>query len=169
MMIKYLPADLVNITYDHGKVMDSHPKPIINHEEISNIDVYEETRSDDSYDRKILSDFAKRFSFLDVATGMTYCLNNEEFYESIIKEFRGSNKYEEIQEAFDDADLDEYAVLVHGVKSSALTIGATKVSEMAKGLEFAARSEDVDYLKDNHYPFMRAYGELLDNLDEVYG
>ena len=169
MMIKYLPKDLVNISYAPGEIPDSKSKPILKHEEPSKIDVYEETRSDDSYDRQILSDFAKRFSFLDVATGMTYCLNNEEFYESIIKEFRASNKYEEIQEAFDDADLGEYAVLVHGVKSSALTIGANKVSEMAKGLEFAARSEDVDYLKENHYPFMRAYGELLDNLDEVYG
>ena len=169
MMIKYLPKEIVNISYVPSESASSHPKPLINHDETSNIDVYEETRSDDSYDRKILSDFAKRFSFLDVATGMTYCLNNEEFYESIIKEFRASNKYEEIQEKYDDADLEEYAVLVHGVKSSALTIGATKVSEMAKGLEFAARSEDVDYLKENHYPFMRAYGELLDNLDEVYG
>ncbi|MCR4787541.1 MAG: response regulator [Lachnospiraceae bacterium] len=172
MMIKYLPKDIVNIQEvsiglgaGHSGAAQSDRKA----SEPSKIDVYEETRADDNYDKQILSDFAKRFSFLDVATGMTYCLNNEEFYESIIKEFRSSNKYEEIQEKYDDADLPEYAVLVHSVKSSALTIGATKVSEMAKGLEFAARSEDVDYIKANHYAFMRAYGELLDNLDEVYG
>ncbi len=169
LMIKYLPKDIVDIKHDPDKDHATRPTPKPVKEDTSNIDVYEETRSDDCYDRKILSDFARRFSFLDVATGMTYCLNNEEFYESIIKEYRESNKYEEIQEKYDDADLAEYAVLVHGVKSSSLTIGATKVSEMAKGLEFAARSEDVDYLKENHYPFMRAYGELLDNLDDVYG
>ena len=115
------------------------------------------------------SEFSKRFSFLDVDTGLMYCMNNEEFYESIIREFRSSNKYEEIQEAFDRCDLKNYSVNVHGVKSSALTIGASKVSELAKNLEFAAKAEDVDYIKGNHYVFMRAYGELLDNLDEVYG
>lgn len=115
------------------------------------------------------SEFSKRFSFLDVDTGLMYCMNNEEFYESIIREFRSSNKYEEIQEAFDRCDLKNYSVNVHGVKSSALTIGANKVSELAKNLEFAAKAEDVDYIKGNHYVFMRAYGELLDNLDEVYG
>lgn len=117
----------------------------------------------------VKSEFAKRFSFLDVDTGLLYCMNNEEFYESIIREFRTSNKYDEIQDAYDDADLKNYAVMVHGVKSSALTIGANKVSELAKNLEFAAKADDVDYVKGNHYVFMRAYGELLDNLDEVYG
>lgn len=115
------------------------------------------------------TDFEKRFFFLDVKTGMTYCLESEEFYESIIREFRNTSKYEEIQECYDNANLKDYATYVHGVKSSALTIGALEVSDMAKALEVAAKSEDIDYLKAHHYAFMRKYGDLLDNLDEVYG
>lgn len=113
--------------------------------------------------------FAKRFSFLDTKAGMAFCMGSEEFYESIIQEFRSSNKYDEVQECYDDADLSNYTIHVHGIKSSAQTIGALELSELAKGLEMAANSEDIDYLKGNHYVFMRKYGELLDALDEVYG
>ncbi|MCR4991276.1 MAG: response regulator [Lachnospiraceae bacterium] len=171
LMIKYLPPEIVHVKEASIGLGNNTAteKDGSSSGKADTYHSYEETSAADSYDKKILSDFAKRFSFLDVATGMTYCLNSEEFYESIIKEYRTSNKYEEIQEKYDDAELEEYAVLVHGVKSTSLTIGALKVSEMAKGLEFAAKAEDIEYLKANHYAFMRAYGELLDNLDEVYG
>ena len=162
MLIKYLPPEMitveeVTIGLDNGSNEEKkfEAMPVI----FDALPVSDDAKSE----------FSKRFSFLDVDTGLMYCMNNEEFYESIIREFRSSNKYEEIQEAFDRCDLKNYSVNVHGVKSSALTIGATKVSELAKNLEFAAKAEDVDYIKGNHYVFMRAYGELLDNLDEVYG
>lgn len=116
----------------------------------------------------VIEHLSSRFPFLDVKMGMIYCMNSEEFYESIIREFRVSNKYEEIQEKYDDADLQGYSVLVHGVKSSAMTIGASALSDMAKGLEFASKAEDIEYLKNNHYSFMREYGDILDKLDEIY-
>lgn len=162
MLIKYLPPEMITVEEVTIGLENGVPEekkfeamPVV----FDALPVSDDARSE----------FSKRFSFLDVDTGLMYCMNNEEFYESIIREFRSSNKYEEIQEAFDRCDLKNYSVNVHGVKSSALTIGANKVSELAKNLEFAAKAEDVDYIKGNHYVFMRAYGELLDNLDEVYG
>lgn len=160
MLLKYLPKNLVHMKNVKTSISDY----------IENLDnEVEKLEEPQEEDKNLIQAFERRFSFLDVKTGMTYCLNSEEFYESIIKEFRETSKYEEIQQYYDNADLDNYAILVHGVKSSALTIGATAVSEMAKSLEFAAKAEDVDFLKTNHYPFMHKYGELLDNLDEVYG
>lgn len=155
MLLKYLPQELVKVE----KVADgnSEPESAVNHEAKT-----EEVKQE-------LSSFEKRFSFLDIRTGMTYCLESEEFYESVIREFRNSSKYEEIQACYDDANLKDYAILVHAVKSSSLTIGAVEVSNIAKALEAAAKSEDIDFLREHHYDFMRKYGELLDRLDEVYG
>lgn len=181
MMLKYLPKDVI--------VKDSKSNPSQAEEKVEerfdNVkielsvssdkegagvgDVEGDSSVEEELDLFPKTDLEKRFKFLDVNTGLQYCMQSEEFYESIVREFRNTSKYEEIQFAYDDADLHNYTVLVHGVKSSAQTIGANKVSEMAKGLEFAAKSEDVEYLKENHYSFMRLYGELLDNLDEVYG
>lgn len=155
VLIKYLPSELLESFDDDDKLVDTL------NEKANPSDIYIEEPE--------LSAFEKRFEFLDTKMGMVYCMENEEFYESIIREFKNSSKYEEIQDCYDAANLEEYAVLVHGVKSAAMTIGAAAVSDMAKGLEFAANDNDVDYLKDNHYKFMRKYGELLDNLDMVYG
>lgn len=156
----YLPKNMVEDVYDEVASVEADNK---------NKDKDETTIVRDYKIKTPETDFEKRFFFLDVKTGMTYCLESEEFYESIIREFRNTSKYEDIQECYDNANLKDYATYVHGVKSSALTIGALEVSDMAKALEVAAKSEDIDYLKAHHYAFMRKYGELLDNLDEVYG
>lgn len=163
MIRRYLPSEMIQSaeeTEPEYVEAEAVPASVPNNES--------ETIAIKNEDDTVLSHLEKRFSFLDVKMGMIYCMDSEEFYESIIREFRVTNKYEEIQEKYDDADLDGYAVLVHGVKSAAMTIGASDLSEMAKGLEFAAKSEDVEYLKNNHYIFMREYGDILDRLDEVY-
>ena len=166
MLLKYLPKEKV-------RTFVEMPDPIVKEEkkqeekEIPKASSVE--KSETKEEETSLSAFEKRFGFLDIKTGMTYCMESEEFYESIIREYRNTSKYEDIQEAYDNADLDLYATLVHGVKSSSLTIGAIEVSEHAKALEFASKSGDFDYLKEHHYEFMRKYGALLDNLDEVYG
>lgn len=165
MLLKYLPKEKVTLVYDKPSppVKEEVKKKPVNPEEaFSN---QKETEVQDT----VQSDFEKRFGFLDVKTGLTYCMESEEFYESIIREYRNTSKYEDIQEAYDNADVELYATLVHGVKSSSMTIGAVEVSELAKALEFASKSGDIDYLKEHHYEFMRKYGTLLDNLDEVYG
>jgi len=158
MILKHLPKGLVK---DIGAEEPDETEALM--EEAFDISNTEEEIVDD---HKV---FEERFGFLDTKTGMSYCMEDEEFYEGIIREFKNSSKFDEIQDAYDDADLENYAILVHGIKSSAQTIGATTVSDMAKGLEFAANSSDADYLREHHYVFMRKYGELLDNLFEVYG
>lgn len=164
MLIKYLPKELVTIERnpDEDSELNDSYKTADEGENSQDAALSVEPETE-------LTPFEKRFGFLDIKTGMTYCLESEEFYESIIREFRNSSKYEEIQACYDDANLKDYATLVHAIKSSALTIGAVEVSNIAKALEVAAKSEDIDFLRDHHYDFMRKYGELLDRLDEVYG
>lgn len=160
MLRTYLPKDKV---IEVSEAVDDIQKPDVSQKEFRQ----NEFKSSEEFVPR--TPFEKRFHFLDIKTGMTYCLESEEFYESIIREFKNTSKYEEIQQCYDDANLNDYATLVHGIKSSSLTIGAVEVSEMAKALEASAKSEDIDYLKAHHYAFMRKYGELLDDLDEVYG
>ena len=174
MLIKYLPDEALMV---FDVTMEQDAKAITDDED--NTEGHSEVPSADSSSaapssvapsiREEKSALEKRFPFLDVKSGLTYCLNDEEFYESIVREFSASNKYDDIQTYYDVMDIDNYVILVHGVKSSALTIGATYVSELAKKLEYAGKADDKDYIKKNHYIFMREYGELLDNLDEVYG
>ena len=148
MLIKYLPENLVESEIDSSeKEIDRQIK---------------ENQADENK-----SEFAKQYDFLDIATGMSYCMDSEDFYKEVIGEFRSGSKYDELQSLFDNADWKNYEVVIHGVKSTAMTIGAVEVSNMAKELEMAAKEGNFEFIRSSHYPFMRRYGKLLDNLDEA--
>jgi HPt (histidine-containing phosphotransfer) domain-containing protein len=51
--------------------------------------------------------------------------------------------------------------VVHALKSSSLTIGATKVSEAAKALEMACKESNLGFVKQNHAAFVEKYTALL--------
>ena len=46
---------------------------------------------------------------------------------------------------------------VHALKSTALSIGGEKLSEMAKALEMAGKENNIAFIKDNHKKAMEVY------------
>ena len=64
---------------------------------------------------------------------------------------------------FDEAWAD-YTIKVHALKSSARIIGASKLSEMARKLEDAGKSNDIEYIKANTDELLSSYRELDANL-----
>ena len=102
--------------------------------------------------------------YLDKATGLAYCMNDENFYNEMLDEYVNSDKTKDLNESLDKADFESYRITVHAVKSSSLTIGAIKVSEDAKALEMACKENNLDYVKQNHKVFIDEYTTLLEVL-----
>ena len=102
--------------------------------------------------------------YLDKATGLAYCMNDENFYNEMLDEYVNSDKTKDLNESLDKADFENYRITVHAVKSSSLTIGAIKVSEDAKALEMACKENNLDYVKQNHKVFIDEYTTLLEVL-----
>jgi HPt (histidine-containing phosphotransfer) domain-containing protein len=102
--------------------------------------------------------------YLDKATGLAYCMNDENFYNEMLDEYANSDKTKDLNESLNKADFENYRITVHAVKSSSLTIGAIKVSEDAKALEMACKENNLDYVKQNHKAFMDEYTTLLEVL-----
>ena len=48
------------------------------------------------------------------------------------------------------------------------TVGASDVSEMAKGMEVSAESRDEIYIKDNHAKFVKMYRENAEKIDLAF-
>lgn len=107
---------------------------------------------------------ASMSDYLDKATGLAYCMNDENFYNEMLDEYANSDKTKDLNESLDKADFESYRITVHAVKSSSLTIGAIKVSEDAKALEMACKENNLDYVKQNHKAFMDEYTTLLEVL-----
>ncbi len=103
-------------------------------------------------------------SFLDVDTGLGYCMEDEEFYMEVVTLYVDQNRLSSIKEAFEREDWNEYRINAHTIKSTSLNIGASRVSQLALELEMAARNNDISEIKDKHPILMAAYEELLEKL-----
>jgi CheY-like chemotaxis protein len=108
---------------------------------------------------------------VNVDAGLKYCRGDEEFYRQLLMEFANppEDKLKSVQKHFDAGDWTNYAIRVHAITSTSKMIGAGAVSEMAKSLELAAKSNDIDTVTGGHAAFMDKYGELLHIICEDAG
>ncbi len=107
--------------------------------------------------------------WLDVNTGIRYCGGSEEVYREVLQEFCdvAGEERQAIDAVFREEDWKEYTVRVHGLKSSALSVGAKKLSEEAASLEQAGnellkegaahRDELIAYIREYHGRTMEMY------------
>ena len=103
---------------------------------------------------------------VNVETGLNYCGGEEDFYREMLRMFRtqSGEKQTEIAALYESADWTEYAVKVHALKSTSLTIGAEALSAQAKELELAGKRGDGAYIREHHAALLRAYADLCAQL-----
>lgn len=109
--------------------------------------------------------------YIDRSIGLKYSGGSEELYLGIMKAFAeaAEENSANLESAFANDDLKNYAVYVHSLKSTSLTIGAQEVSELAKKLEFAAKNGEADVIKAEHGRLMEMYGGLVEEIDRIIG
>ena len=117
--------------------------------------------------RRKLTVMERLGQFLDTATGMNYCCEDEEFYTSMLQTYLENSRFEEMQRFFDEKDYENYRITVHSIKSTSLTIGAGELSEEAKKLEMAQKSGDIGYILENHDRVREQYGDTLKRIKAV--
>lgn len=66
----------------------------------------------------------------------------------------------EIASLYEAENWPDYAVKVHALKSTSLTIGAEELSEQAKALEQAGKKEDIPYIQENHQKLLEMYDNV---------
>ena len=71
-----------------------------------------------------------------------------------------------LNNALADGDLNGYGVLIHSVKSTSATIGASEVSHIAQKLEKASNDKDIGLIRKEHNAFMDKYTGLLEVIKE---
>lgn len=106
---------------------------------------------------------------LDTDLGIQYCGGSEEIYIEVLTEFCdvAQEDRRNIEEMYACENWKDYAILVHGLKSSALSAGAKQLSEEAAGLERSGRElekentvhrdEVLAYVREYHVKTMELY------------
>lgn len=103
-------------------------------------------------------------SFLDQETGLEYCAGDMDIYLEVLEGYLEEDRREELEAYLANEDWPNYRVVVHAIKSTSLTIGATALSEEAKALEMAAAEGDGATVKAGHQEMIDDYSEVLDNI-----
>lgn len=103
---------------------------------------------------------------IDVEAGLALCGNSTDAYLAVLKTFMETapESIERIERFSRDRNYKDYVTEVHGLKSSALAIGAKGLSEMARQLEMAGRGEDYKQISYETPTLIAKYTEIAENI-----
>lgn len=89
---------------------------------------------------------------LNVAEGLEYSMDSEEFYIEILRTYLEETQDElnQMDAHLASGDMNEYATLVHAIKSGSRLIGASNLGEEAFDLEMKSKDGDIDYVRSKH-------------------
>ena len=116
---------------------------------------------------KSLDKLVSSLEFLNFEQGKKRCMNDEEFYLELVKEFAEESKLKTLQENYQRQDWLQYRMNVHTIKSSAAYIGADELSQQARLLENAAKQGNQAYLVAKHIEFTQYYQKVLQGIKDL--
>ena len=96
---------------------------------------------------------------IDIFLGLQYSAQSTEMYCEFLRMFceMKSEKMQKIEELFTKEDWENYAIAVHALKSTSLSIGAKRLSEAALALEKAGKEKQEAFILDHHEEAMKLY------------
>lgn len=103
-------------------------------------------------------------AMFDPDKGLMYTGGSMDVYREILELYvkKGPEKRKYIDELFEKKDWKNYIIEVHALKSTSMSIGAVKLSELAKELEAAGKSENYGTIEKKNSILSGLYGEVID-------
>jgi len=88
---------------------------------------------------------------IDVDAGIEL-LGDEEVYISMLEEFKRNfpKKIEDIEKSYEAADMPNYAIFVHSLKSDSKYFGFTKLAELSSNHEEQAKANNILFVRNNY-------------------
>jgi CheY-like chemotaxis protein len=107
-----------------------------------------------------------RIEGIDVEAGIYMTGGSAENYLKTLSIFRddGIDKIDVIREKVESENLGDYAIHVHALKSALASIGAAKMSSIARALEAAAKNNDKTFIVKNNEKFLEELTMLLESI-----
>jgi len=145
-LVKYLPEE--KISYRKASELHAPEKEIKNNTESSDV---ETEASDESS------------SVLDHEMALKFLMGDEDVYNEIAQVYieTSDDKISDLDKFYDEKNWKSFEVVVHGIKSSSLSVGAQKLSDLAKAMEFAAEEENAEFIEENYFKLLTMYQEAL--------
>lgn len=171
--VKYLQDSIRNYASDWlvKTVMDNKTESVIQESKEENReDNIEENKEKYKEENRVESSqipFQEKYPELNIKLGLMYCMDDEDFYQEMIKEYADADKSSILKECLASENYNDFETCVHAVKSTSLSIGAEQISEKAKRLENAAKELDVQYIHSNFDEFLLEYESLIQKINST--
>ncbi|MGN0667304.1 MAG: ATP-binding protein [Huintestinicola sp.] len=107
----------------------------------------------------------------DPDKGLMYTGGNADVYREILDVYvkKGVEKRAYIDDLFEKKDWKNYIIEVHALKSTSMSIGAVRLSELAKELEAAGKSQNYSTIERKNRVMSDIYGEVIDIINDYLG
>ena len=158
----YLPKDKLNFKSDESGTKQADSLSDLNKNDeaaaFHSSDVKDDTEdnTEDNTEEKML--------FIEKATGLKYCGNNEDFYKKILAKYAESDFDDKLEKACENNDIKEYQISVHALKSASKSIGAINFSEYARESEEYCKAGNFDEVKKMHGALLKYYRSICENI-----
>lgn len=141
-------------------------KDLINRDEV---DIVRKDEQPEKTEEELFIEKVSKTAGLDCESGIKFC-GSEEGYISALNIFYSTitSKSDEIEQLYRSEDWSGYTIKVHALKSSARIVGAEELSDLAKELEFAAKEEKTDIVREKTDSLLKMYRKYDDMLSPVY-
>lgn len=107
---------------------------------------------------------------VNVQLGLKYCAGQMEIYRDIAALYveEGPGNLLELRRLYEAKDWQGYAVVVHALKSTSMTVGAMPLAELAQDQETAAKTgASVEELADRHFSMLEDYRTALQEIQRI--
>lgn len=107
---------------------------------------------------------------IDCRLAMERLHMDEKTYQNILKLYHKNLPaiIKQLEEERKNNDIKRFVIDVHGVKSSSASIGASKVSELAKELEYAGKEGNIAFIDEKFAEFVSLCQGVIDMLDGMF-
>ena len=160
MLAKYLPEEIISFETEDEKIISNEKLEIRNVEEV----IEEKIISEDEFSEQEKKFFTKACPDINLEVGLKYCMDSKSFFVEMLETFADGKRAEKIQVAFEAGDWKNYQILIHALKSTAISIGAENLSDEAKNLELAAKNGDKEKFFANHAALMSDYKKVREEI-----
>lgn len=134
-------------------------------------DLQEEMPEDEKEKTGFAAEIPKKYGGLiqkgiNVQAGIELC-GGEESYREVLKAFvkNAPMQQKELSLALKQGDYKKYTVLTHALKSASASIGALKLSEIARMHEGAGGKGNISYINEDFVNLIEEYGEVIKTIE----
>lgn len=157
VLVKYIPAEKINFV------------EVAIDEQVSEQPGNSKDKTVQAKQENVVGNF-----LLNPDSGMKYCAGIKEMYLEVLKMFleQYETKKDDLERYFENANWNDYTVVIHSLKTNALNVGCEMFAEECLKLEKAGKKlrenteteENKKYILENHKVTMEMYSKVIDEV-----